>query len=654
MPSVLQPFLLALVLLDLGFVQLTDSVSPQWLAPLWLSTLVSPWLRRLRGARGYALAWNLTILGAFAWLLQTALTEGVLHMLEGGMLLSALCQVHLLNNVGQRQRPDLLFFNSLLIAFITSFFSRDLGWSLVFAAHAAVLLPALQIFVTVPGDTSPTAGLLRAVLRDAWPRTLGVMAVTALLFAFWPRDFQRPGLLGDALALHDGGNEAGCPDEIRLDRPGPPLHGDQVVMRISTPAGDLLPTPTHWRGMTFVDFDGSSWQPYRVHDFASRRATDPQWLGGQGGRWQRAGQRPGSPLTVRLVDRRDSRLFLPLEATEVRFLGPLDQMLVDPKGDGVIGWLDAGGGGPLSYTVRVGEVEPIARSAGSDLARRRFTAMAPGLLPRELAALAQRLRAELPGDASDAAIASHTCAYVREHRDYALPGGAGFARSLDDFLLGNGAGHCEYFATMLALLLRAQRIPCRLVGGYLAAEHDPRSGEVIVRRRDAHAWVEVLLPDDRWATFDATPPATEAGRQDPSVTWWSSLHEGLERAWRAVTTFDEHGRQALFEALCAMPAAVLGSWSRHPLAWSATIAFAIVLVWLRRSRATGNPAARSLARAVRRSGIRWQPGETPRELLLRAERAGVAAGPMATLRRAIAAHEASRYRRVRDAYASAD
>ena len=148
--------------------------------------LLARWRRRI----WYRITWNVAVLCAFTFLLQHAINTGLLHMLEDGLLLAALCQVHLMNNIGPRQKPDLLFFNSFLIAFVTSFFSRDLAWSLCFLAYVVVLVPALQIYVTLGHLASPPRGSTRALLADSAKRTAVAVLATASLFLLWPRDFQ--------------------------------------------------------------------------------------------------------------------------------------------------------------------------------------------------------------------------------------------------------------------------------------------------------------------------------------------------------------------------------------------------------------------------------------------------------------------------------
>ena len=75
---------------------------------------------------------------------------------------------------------------------------------------------------------------------------------------------------------------------------------------------------------------------------------------------------------------------------------------------------------------------------------------------------------------------------------------------LSAFLLENRSGHCEYFATATALLLRRVGIPSRYVVGYSVHELSQLERQYIVRSRNAHAWTQVYI-DGKWQTFDTTP-----------------------------------------------------------------------------------------------------------------------------------------------------
>lgn len=84
---------------------------------------------------------------------------------------------------------------------------------------------------------------------------------------------------------------------------------------------------------------------------------------------------------------------------------------------------------------------------------------------------------------------------------------------VEDFLFNRRTGHCQYFATALALMLRAVQIPSRVVTGFKGGV-EQADGTLEVEKRFAHAWVEAWLDDRRWVAFDATP---EDGRAE-SVT----------------------------------------------------------------------------------------------------------------------------------------
>jgi hypothetical protein len=74
----------------------------------------------------------------------------------------------------------------------------------------------------------------------------------------------------------------------------------------------------------------------------------------------------------------------------------------------------------------------------------------------------------------------------------------------DYFLFDAKAGYCEYFATAMTVLLRADGIPARVVTGYLPGARQP-DGHFLSRESQAHAWVEVYFPQYGWITFDPTP-----------------------------------------------------------------------------------------------------------------------------------------------------
>lgn len=99
-------------------------------------------------------------------------------------------------------------------------------------------------------------------------------------------------------------------------------------------------------------------------------------------------------------------------------------------------------------------------------------------------------------------------------------------RGLDpvvDFVTNHRTGHCQYFASALALMLRSQGIPARIVVGYLGRNYNDIGNYYEIREMDAHAWVEAAIPADEipldevipregipgdaWVRLDPTPQA---------------------------------------------------------------------------------------------------------------------------------------------------
>jgi hypothetical protein len=104
-----------------------------------------------------------------------------------------------------------------------------------------------------------------------------------------------------------------------------------------------------------------------------------------------------------------------------------------------------------------------------------------------------------------------------------LPGKA----PVEDFLFRQRRGHCEVFATAMAVSLREVGIPSRLVTGFLGAEAGLFGNTWVVRGKNAHAWVEAWCgPERGWVTFDPTPaegrPAIE------KASWLRSLRNAGE------------------------------------------------------------------------------------------------------------------------------
>ncbi len=75
---------------------------------------------------------------------------------------------------------------------------------------------------------------------------------------------------------------------------------------------------------------------------------------------------------------------------------------------------------------------------------------------------------------------------------------------VDYVLFESQEGYCEYYASAMAVLLRAEGIPSRVVGGYFPAPYDPNEGGHLYREKNAHLWVEVFFPNYGWIPFEPT------------------------------------------------------------------------------------------------------------------------------------------------------
>lgn len=145
---------------------------------------------------------------------------------------------------------------------------------------------------------------------------------------------------------------------------------------------------------------------------------------------------------------------------------------------------------------------------------------------------------------------------------------------LAEFLFDKRRGYCEYFASSAALLLRLQGLPTRYVKGLQVSE-DQRAGEhFLVRESEAHAWIDVLLPEG-WVEVDPTPADDYAAEHAQERPGW------LARAWEALAA-----RAArLWASLSALDPDLLGQGLRALLAPLALLALAALAVaWWRRRR----------------------------------------------------------------------
>ena len=116
---------------------------------------------------------------------------------------------------------------------------------------------------------------------------------------------------------------------------------------------------------------------------------------------------------------------------------------------------------------------------------------------------------------------------------------------LSTFLFDSKRGHCEYFASSMAIMLRAVGIPTRVVNGFLPGEFNAVSGAYIIRQSDAHSWIEVFVPGQGWVEFDPTPP--DRGSEFNMGRLLAHYMDAFELFWNSyILTYDSGTQLQLF------------------------------------------------------------------------------------------------------------
>src|SRR5690606_2351854 len=113
---------------------------------------------------------------------------------------------------------------------------------------------------------------------------------------------------------------------------------------------------------------------------------------------------------------------------------------------------------------------------------------------------------------------------------------------VDDFIFNRQEGHCERFAATMALLLRMQGVPSRVIVGYVPTSRNLFSGRLQVRFRAAHSGAGGDVVGAGWVKFDATPgPPPGSGGAD-----FLDILEDLDVAWYShIVNFNGFGQREL-------------------------------------------------------------------------------------------------------------
>jgi len=355
--------------------------------------------------------------------------------------------------------------------------------------------------------------LTRALSLAAVSVAAGAMVLGGALFFLFPRfsagylsrASMRPSLM------------TGFSDNVELGQIGEIKKNSAVVMRVKTgkPVGDPM---LRWRGIALSTFDGKRWTSPHLHAAGVAPNSDG---------WIYVGdpvQRPddsaiGLQYEVLLQPLATDTIFVPANAVSLKgnFAGGNSYGSWNPRRSYVFRDFTSSLFNPyrnyeqtryFGYS-RLPRVDTAKlRRASTQYAEgvREIYLQLPALDPRILE-LAKTVSGRAPTP-YDKAIAIE--AYLRSRFTYTLtltgkPGDDPLAH----FLFETRAGHCEYFASAMAIMLRTLGIPSREVNGFLPGEYNDLAGDYIVRASDAHSWVEVFFPGNGWVTFDPTPAAAE-------------------------------------------------------------------------------------------------------------------------------------------------
>ncbi len=316
---------------------------------------------------------------------------------------------------------------------------------------------------------------------------------------------------------------SGFSDSVRLGEVAQVKLNPQVVMRVRMRNPREQSQLLRWRGVTLDQYDGHSW-------FQSGPEPSPVRAVGDSFRLDNR-LHPGAYT--------EQRFFLEPIDTNVVFAAPRPIAVVgltelsQDLGDGL--WTEPHRYNKVEYTVFSDTSVPTDEELAADNARdfRRNIRERYLQLPPDHDKRITQLAADLTQNAAtQLEIARRIERHLREQYAYSLqlnPVAEG--DPVADFLFNARAGHCEYFASAMVLMLRSKQIPARIVNGFQTGEYNSTADIYTVRQSDAHSWVEVMFPRYGWVAFDPTPAAGLSNYGDGLMAWLRQYSEAMEMFW---------------------------------------------------------------------------------------------------------------------------
>ena len=373
---------------------------------------------------------------------------------------------------------------------------------LIHIAHLDTLDALRSNIVPEPRSTRPAAFYLA-----------GTTAIGMLFFPILPR-VRNPLVPGLAGSLSSA---TGLSETIDFNQQRTITPDATVISRVSMPR-DAVPffTPLRLRGAIYERFQRNQWLPGRREFVPLDSLGDTVRIARPSGFTRRA------VIQQRFV--LGTRLFLPVGTYEIDGVPAVAEA---PTRDTYVAWQSRRE--VVSYEVR------MSRETAPLQVRRISVTNFP--VSPAVAAMAHRIVGNDRDPMDQARDIEH---YLSTKFTYVPdPAHIGHRMTVDDFLLRDHRGHCEYFAAGMVGLMTALDVPARIVGGFYGGKLNPLTGYFIVRREDAHAWVEVF-DGDKWRTFDPTPASLRPGNTADGLirVYVNALSDSVNYFWdRYILTF---------------------------------------------------------------------------------------------------------------------
>ncbi|MGO9839089.1 MAG: DUF3488 and DUF4129 domain-containing transglutaminase family protein [Polyangiaceae bacterium] len=437
-----------------------------------------------------------------------------------------------------------------------------------------------------------------------------ILLFTTALFILFPR-------IGLSLLLLNhphAGRMIGFSDHVDLGDVGVLRDDPTIALRFEV-KGLADPPPTRLtlrlRGTAFDAYNGKAWER-TIHD-----VPRPLKITADGGDIFAISRNPNlrsdRAISFDLEAIDPPVVFLPPRAVALRvkvsnqiLLG--EPLAIQPGAEDELRYTGSDARG-LRYDVFLAPENEALDQQLSPADRARY--MALPALPDRIAELAHRWTDAIARpEAKASAIEDHL------RRDYAYDlhsSSQGKPQPVDHFLFESKRGHCEFFSTALAVMLRMVGIPSRNVTGFVGGTWNRFGRYYAVREGDAHSWVEAYIDDPThpgWRTFDPTPPSGAQPLEPPGGAYYylRDFVEALSQRWntyvvgydlrKQVRLFDEVSRRyQKFRSKTGFDRGPLDRLTRGSTVAGGVLAFLTLayVVWRRRRKADAEPRSRDKA-----------------------------------------------------------